>query len=84
MSKTSIIEREKKRRTLTARYSILRKFLKGKIKSSQMVEEKLFYHSQLQKLPQASSFSRLFCNLKRFPTHFINKYPKIEFYFLGF
>jgi small subunit ribosomal protein S14 len=59
MAKKSIVEREKKREIFAKKYSVLRKFLKGKIKSSSSFEEKLFYNSQLQKLPRNSSFSRL-------------------------
>ncbi len=59
MAKKSIIERERKRESLAKKHSVLRRFLKGKIKSSLSFEEKLFYNSQLQKLPRNSSFSRL-------------------------
>ena len=59
MAKLSIIEREKKREFLVKKYSNLRKFLKGKIKSCETLEEKLFYQAQLQRLPRNSSYSRL-------------------------
>lgn len=59
MAKKSLIEREKKRRILSAKYSDLRKYLKEKIELSSSFEQKLFYHSQLQRLPRDSSFSRL-------------------------
>lgn len=59
MVKKSILERENKRRYFVDKFSGLRKFLKGKIKSSTSFEQKLFYHSQLQRLPRNSSFSRL-------------------------
>nr|YP_009389135.1 ribosomal protein S14 [Euglena archaeoplastidiata]AKR17908.1 ribosomal protein S14 [Euglena archaeoplastidiata] len=59
MAKKSIVERERKRENLAKKYSTLRRFLKGKIKFSSSFEEKLFYSSQLQKLPRNSSFSRL-------------------------
>lgn len=59
MVKKSIIQRESKRRYFVDKYSSLRKFLKGKVKSSNSFEQKLFYHSQLQSLPRNSSFSRL-------------------------
>lgn len=59
MARKSIIEREKKRKFLSSKYSASRKFLKDKIKSSNSFEQKLFYQSQLQKLPRDSSFSRL-------------------------
>jgi small subunit ribosomal protein S14 len=61
MARKSIIEREKKRRLLSSKYSGIRKFLKDKVKSSDSFEQKLFYQSQLQKLPRNSSFSRLLC-----------------------
>ncbi len=60
MAKKSVIAREKKRRALFTKYYVLRKVLKGKIQSSVSFEEKLFFYSQLQKLPRDSSFSRLF------------------------
>ena len=59
MARKSIVEREKKRRLLCSKYSASRKFLKDKIRSSDSFEQKLFYQSQLQKLPRNSSFSRL-------------------------
>lgn len=63
MARKSIIERQKKRELLCSKYFVLRKFLKGKLKASDSVENKLFYQSQLQKLPRNSSFSRLLCFL---------------------
>jgi hypothetical protein len=60
MAKKSVIERENKRRISNAKYISLRKFLKGKVKSSKSLEEKLFYNFQLQKLPKISSSSMLF------------------------
>jgi hypothetical protein len=60
MAKKSIIQREKKRKLLSSKYYVLRKILTDKIKSSISFEEKLFFYSQLQKLPRDSSFSRLF------------------------
>nr|YP_009145470.1 ribosomal protein S14 [Monomorphina parapyrum]AKL78943.1 ribosomal protein S14 [Monomorphina parapyrum] len=59
MAKKSIVQREKKRRLLTSKFYVLRKILTEKIKSSISYEEKLFFYSQLQKLPRDSSFSRL-------------------------
>nr|YP_009540993.1 ribosomal protein S14 [Discoplastis spathirhyncha]AYQ93501.1 ribosomal protein S14 [Discoplastis spathirhyncha] len=59
MAKKSLIEREKKRNFLSKKYSSLRNFLRTKIKNTQVLEEKLFYYSQLQKLPRNSSPSRL-------------------------
>nr|YP_010700106.1 ribosomal protein S14 [Colacium mucronatum]WCH63252.1 ribosomal protein S14 [Colacium mucronatum] len=59
MSKKSIIEREKKRKNLVAKYSTIRKRIKEQIDLSQSFEEKLIYHSRLQKLPKNSSPVRL-------------------------
>lgn len=62
MARKSIIERQKKRSSLCSKYSVLRKFLKSKLKDSDSFESKLFYQAQLQKLPRNSSFSRLLCS----------------------
>lgn len=59
MAKKSIIEREKKRRFLVDKYSLLRKSLKEKIKTSQVFEDKLSYYFQIQNLPRNSSPTRL-------------------------
>nr|YP_009540882.1 ribosomal protein S14 [Phacus inflexus]AYQ93327.1 ribosomal protein S14 [Phacus inflexus] len=59
MSKKSIIEREKKRRSLVSKYSSLRKSLKEKIRNSEVFEDKLSYYFQIQNLPRNSSPSRL-------------------------
>lgn len=79
MAKTSIIEREKKREFLVEKYSTLRKFLKGKIKSSETLEEKLYYQAQLQRLPRNSSYSRLLCLLESF----LNKVCLVNAKFFG-
>jgi hypothetical protein len=60
MAKKSLIEKEKRRNLYVTKFYKLRHFLKGKIESSFSFEEKLFYHSQLQKLPRNSSLIRLF------------------------
>nr|YP_007517043.1 ribosomal protein S14 [Euglena viridis]AEY70815.1 ribosomal protein S14 [Euglena viridis] len=59
MAKKSVVEREKKRRILSKKYYFLRISLKNKIKEAGSLEQKLFYHSLLQKLPRNSSLSRL-------------------------
>nr|AKL79003.1 ribosomal protein S14 [Euglena viridis] len=59
MAKKSVVEREKKRRILSIKYYSLRISLKKKIKESVSLEQKLSYHSLLQKLPRNSSLSRL-------------------------
>ena len=59
MAKKSIVEREKKRRLLVNKYFLLRFSLKDKIKAAESLDQKLFYHSLLQRLPRNSSLSRL-------------------------
>ena len=59
MSKKSIVEREKKRKFLSSKYSVVRRFLKEKLKASDSLEQKLFFQAQLQNLPRNSAFSRL-------------------------
>jgi small subunit ribosomal protein S14 len=59
MAKKSIIEREKKRKNLVSKYSNTRKEIKEQIALSQSFEQKLIYHSKLQKLPKNSSPVRL-------------------------
>lgn len=59
MSKKSLIEKENRRKLSTLKFFNLRNFLKGKVESSSSLEEKLFYQSQLQKLPRNSSPTRL-------------------------
>ena len=60
MAKESIKIREKKRSILTNKYIKLRKFLKGKVEQSESLDEKLYYHNFLERLPKNSSFTRLF------------------------
>ena len=59
MARKSLVEREEKRRVLSSKYSSLRSFLKEKLAASDSFEQKLYYQSQLQKLPRNSSLSRL-------------------------
>lgn len=59
MAKKSIVEREKKRRILANKYFSMRLSLKDKIKKALSLEQKLFYHALLQRLPRNSSMSRL-------------------------
>jgi hypothetical protein len=61
MSRKSVIERQKRRLIKFEKYSKLRKFLSGKIKASNLVEEKLFYSSLIQRLPKDSFKSRSLC-----------------------
>ena len=61
MAKESIKIREKKRVILADKYLQLRRFLKGKVKQSESLDEKLYYHNFLERLPKDSSFTRLFC-----------------------
>jgi hypothetical protein len=60
MAKESLIVREKKRAVLAHKYKNIRRFLKGKVKQSDFLDEKLYYHNFLQKLSKDSSFTRLF------------------------
>ena len=59
MAKKSMIERQKKRQQLTAKYKDKRAALKQQIKDTQVFEEKLTIHRQLQILPRDSSATRL-------------------------
>lgn len=59
MSKKSIVERENKRIYFRKKYILLRSYLRGKIIHSISFQEKLFYQSQLDKLPRDSSFSKM-------------------------
>jgi hypothetical protein len=60
MSKNSVIQREKNRVGLRAKYYLLRKYLKGKILTTKSFQGKLFYQSQLDMLPRDSSYSKYF------------------------
>nr|YP_009541065.1 ribosomal protein S14 [Lepocinclis playfairiana]AYQ93569.1 ribosomal protein S14 [Lepocinclis playfairiana] len=59
MSKKSLIEREKKRRFLVEKFSLLRKSLKNDLVHSKDFDEKLSFSFKLQKLPRNSSPTRL-------------------------
>ncbi len=60
MAKTSVIERESKRRNLVKKYSAKRAVLRELIKNPHIeVEEKMQAVLDLQKLPRDSSFVRL-------------------------
>lgn len=59
MARKSLIQREKKRKILSSKNSLLRKFFKEKLALSESFDQKLFYQAQLQKLPRNSSYSRL-------------------------
>ncbi len=59
MAKKSMIERQKKRQRLTAKYKDKRATLKQQIKETQLFSEKLTIHRQLQALPRDSSATRL-------------------------
>lgn len=59
MAKKSMVQREKKRQRLVNKYLPKRSDLKEQIKKSSSLEERVFLHSQLQKLPRNSSPVRL-------------------------
>nr|NP_074968.1 ribosomal protein S14 [Euglena longa]P24354.1 RecName: Full=Small ribosomal subunit protein uS14c; AltName: Full=Plastid 30S ribosomal protein S14 [Euglena longa]CAC24579.1 ribosomal protein S14 [Euglena longa] len=59
MSKKSIIEREKKRKSLVKKYKNLRNFIKKEIKNELNFFEKIFLNFKLQKFPRDSSPCRL-------------------------
>lgn len=61
MAKKSIIERERKRKKLSEKYSELRKNLNKETKNVSSLDKKLFYNSLLQKLPRNSAPSRVVC-----------------------
>nr|AYB71470.1 ribosomal protein S14 [Trachelomonas grandis] len=58
MAKKSVVERQKKRLMIIKKYSLLRKYLKGKIYFSSNFDEKIYYRGELQNLPKDSSFIR--------------------------
>jgi hypothetical protein len=58
MAKKSVIERQKKRIPCLEKKRVIRNFLLGKVKISISLNEKIFYHSILQKLPRNSSYTR--------------------------
>ena len=59
MAKKSMIERQKRRQYLTAKYQEKRLILKQQIKETELFEEKLTIHRQLQALPKDSSATRM-------------------------
>ena len=59
MAKKSMIERERKRQRLISRYATKRLSIKTKIKKSVILQEKLNFHRQLQRLPRNSALVRL-------------------------
>lgn len=59
MAKKSVIEREKKRKSVYLKFSNIRSSLKSKVESVISLEEKLHYQSLLQNLPRNSSPSRI-------------------------
>ena len=54
-----MIERQKRRQYLTAKYKEKRLILKQQIKETELFEEKLTIHRQLQTLPRDSSATRM-------------------------
>ena len=59
MAKKSMVERERKRQQLVARYGEKRSFIKNKIKNTVFLQEKLNLQRQLQRFPRNSAFVRL-------------------------
>lgn len=59
MAKKSMVERERKRQKLVAKYAKQRASLKEEIKSTTFLEEKLALYMKLQKFPRNSSQVRL-------------------------
>ena len=59
MAKKSMIEREKKRKSLVIKYAKKRNNYKQDIKKSSFLEEKLEIHRKLQRLPRNSAPVRL-------------------------
>jgi small subunit ribosomal protein S14 len=58
MAKKSMIEREKKRERLIAKYATQREDLREQFRLAETLDEKLAIHSQLQQLPRNSAPSR--------------------------
>lgn len=58
MAKKSMIEREKKRERLIAKYSTQREDLREQFRLAETLDEKLAIHSQIQQLPRNSAPSR--------------------------
>lgn len=59
MAKKSMIEREKKRQGLVAKYAQKRQDLKAQFASAEDPEEKMNLHRQLQRLPRNSAPNRV-------------------------
>jgi len=59
MAKKSLIEREKKRKKLVAKYAEKREELKQQFVEAEELEEKIEVHRQLQRLPRNSVPSRV-------------------------
>jgi small subunit ribosomal protein S14 len=59
MAKKSMVEREKKREKLIAKYAEKRQTLKEQFESATNQQEKLEIHRQLQQLPRNSAPTRL-------------------------
>jgi small subunit ribosomal protein S14 len=59
MAKKSMVERERKRQKLVAKYKTKRSILKEEIKKTDFLEEKLALYMKLQKFPRNSSPVRL-------------------------
>nr|YP_010336965.1 ribosomal protein S14 [Madagascaria erythrocladioides]QUE28998.1 ribosomal protein S14 [Madagascaria erythrocladioides]UNJ16550.1 ribosomal protein S14 [Madagascaria erythrocladioides] len=59
MAKKSMIEREKKRIALSAKYQEKRKEIKQKLKNTNSFEEKLYLQKKLQNFPRNSSECRI-------------------------
>ena len=77
MSKRSVIERNKKRKKLVAKYEVKRRELKTKLSDVNLsFEEKLALHYELQKLPRDSSKIRVRnrCNLTGRPRGVYQKF----------
>lgn len=69
MAKKAMIERERKRQKLVAKYHEKRASLQQAIKTTESFEEKFALQQQLQKLPRNSSRTRLHrrCNVSGRP-----------------
>ncbi len=77
MPKTSAIERNKKRKTLTAKYAAVRAELKATLKNPTTNDEQFFAaQKKLQKLPRNSSATRIRnrCSLSGRPRAYIGKF----------
>ena len=59
MARKCILEREKNRKDLVAKYFFIRKALKKKLKETDNFQEKLRLNEEFQKLPRNSAQTRL-------------------------